>query len=127
MKSPWAGQGMGLSSMRPQAVPAMHSLPAAAIPQVKKQIRANAMGLGGMSQAQAAQARRNRGFQAQQPARAVPAPMSDPSMPITTVQGSEIGRPDIAGPLVLVDKGQGQYAATRGVGTITGDYGKYFT
>ena len=106
----------------------MHSLPAAAIPQVKKQIRANAMGLGGMSQAQAAQARRNRGFQAQQPARAVPGPMSDPSIPITTVQGREIGRPDVAGPVVLLDTGGGQYdAQDRRIGTITGDYGKYFT
>jgi hypothetical protein len=49
---------------------------------------------------------------------------------VTTVQGSEIGRPDLQGPQVMFDYGGGQY----GYGTdpndirrITGQYGKFFT
>jgi hypothetical protein len=73
---------------------------------------------------------RNRSQMASGPAPQMFTPAPNMGQRVTTVQGYEMGRPDLQGPQVLRDYGEGQY----GYGTdpqmirnIAGQYGKFFT
>lgn len=149
---PWmmGQQGMGLRGMRgqrgQQQVSAMTAMPAAQIPQMKRRMRRpEAMGLAGMAKWQqpvdpmmAESQRRQAQYMASNPS---PTPFRAASQMapgfteqtgnrITTVQGSEIGDPNLQGPQVMRDRGDGSYAVGNNPGLqglYYGDYGKYFT